>query len=72
MKLWCVMEYSCVVVYTKELEYVIQIGSPVKGPGKLNDICDLSTVEHGNLYYPIVVTYSPTMLWLLLSATYTY
>ena len=46
----CDGKYSCVMVYTKELEYVRQIGSPGKGPGQFNKIRDVSSNEHGNLY----------------------
>ena len=45
----CDSGYSCVMVYTKELEYVRQIGSPGKSPGQF-DIRDVSSDEHGNLY----------------------
>ena len=46
----CDDKYSCVMVYTKELEYVRQIGSPGEGPGQFNIIRDVSSDEHGNLY----------------------
>ena len=38
------------MVYTKELEYVRQIGSPGKGPKQFCNIRDVSTDEHSNLY----------------------
>ena len=46
----CDSGYSCVMIYTKELEYVRQIGSPGKGPGQFKYIRDISSDEHGNLY----------------------
>ena len=46
----CDNKYKCVMVYTKELVYVRQIGSPGEGPGQFNIIRDVSSDEHGNLY----------------------
>ena len=46
----CDNKYSCVMVYTKELEHVRQIGSPGKGPGQFNKIRYVSSDQHGNLY----------------------
>ena len=55
---------SCVMVYTKELEYVRQIGSPGKGPGQFYNIRYISSDEHGNLYVsdaaPSYPTHHPT------------
>ena len=49
----CDNKYKCVMVYTKELVYVRQIGSPGKGPGQFNNIRDVSSDEHGNLYVSV-------------------
>ena len=49
----CDSGYSCVMVYTKELEYVRQFVSPSKGPGQFNYIRDVSSDEHGNLYVSV-------------------
>ena len=46
----CDSKYNYVMVYTKELEYVRQIGSPGKGPKQFCNIRDVSSDEHGNLY----------------------
>ena len=46
----CDDKYSCVMVYTKELEYARQIDSPCEGPGQFCNIRDVSSDEHGNLY----------------------
>ena len=46
----CDNKHNCIMVYTKELEYVRQIGSRGKGPGKFDNIRDISSDEHGNLY----------------------
>ncbi len=46
----CDNKNSCILVYTKELEYVREIRSSGKGPGKFDSIRDISADEHGNLY----------------------
>ena len=46
----CDSENDCIHVYTTELDYVRQIGSHGKDPGKFDDICDISSDEHSNLY----------------------
>ena len=46
----CDSKHSCVMIYTKELEYVRQIGSPGKGPKQFCNIRDVSSDEHDNLY----------------------
>ncbi len=42
----CDIKNKCILVYTKELKYVRQIGDPVHFEG----IRDVSADEHGNLY----------------------
>ncbi len=42
----CDSENNCILVYTKELEYVRQI----KDPAHFDNIRDISPAEHGNLY----------------------
>ena len=39
-----------IMVYTKQLEYVREIGSHGDGPGQFRDFCDVCPDEHGNLY----------------------
>ena len=46
----CDDENHCIHVYTTELKYVRQIGSPGKAPGQFSDIVDISSDQHGNLY----------------------
>ena len=46
----CDHRNDCIHVYTTELDYVRQIGSHGKNPGKFNGIRDISSDEHSNLY----------------------
>ena len=46
----CDNKNDCIHVYTTELDYVRQIGSHGKDPGKFNGIRDISSDEHSNLY----------------------
>ena len=46
----CDSKNDCIQVYTTELDYVRQIGSHGKDPGKFNGIRDISSDEHSNLY----------------------
>ena len=46
----CDNENNCIHVFTTELKYVRQIGSPGKGPGQFDGIQDISSDQHGNLY----------------------
>ena len=41
---------NCIHVYTTELDYVRQIGSRGKDPGKFDGIRNISSDEHSNLY----------------------
>ncbi len=46
----CDGKYDCIIVYSKDLEYIRKIGSHGKGPGEFYGICDLSPDQQGNLY----------------------
>ena len=46
----CDKKKNCIQVFTTELKYVRQIGSPGKGPGQFSRIQDISSDQHGNLY----------------------
>ena len=46
----CDCKNDCIHVYTTELDYVRQIGSHGKDPGKFDGIRDISSDEHSNLY----------------------
>ena len=46
----CDNKNNCIHVFTTELKYVRQIGSPGRDPGEFHYIQDISSDQHGNLY----------------------
>ncbi len=46
----CDNKNSRICVFTKQLELVRKIGLPGKGPGRFNNLTDISSDCHGNLY----------------------